>query len=301
MLYYLIGSWSSQLERAGWGFVAELVRYLTFRAAAASLTAFLLCVWLGPRAIRWLGNRWCEPIGGDSERLVQMHRGKRNTPAMGGTFVLAALVTATLLWGNPLNIFVVLGLLTGLGFGVLGAVDDLIKLSGKRRGLLEHEKLWGQTAIGLTVGTALYWVMRTTPCGTQLALPVWPACVSLGCWMIPWAAFVLAGTSNAVNLTDGLDGLASGCLVFSGVAVGILDYVGGHAQWAAYLSVPFVPGCGELAVLMGAMVGATLVFLWFNCYPAEVFLGDTGSLSLGGLLGYSALVARQELLLVIAG
>ncbi len=301
MLYYLIGLWAERLNEAGLGSLAELFRSIVFRASAASLTAFLLCVRLGPRAIRWLAGRWREPIGGDSAQLVEMNRAKKNTPTMGGAFVLASLVIATLVWGNVLNPFVLLGLLVTLGLGSLGAADDLTKLSGRRRGLSEREKLIGQLAIGLAVGVGLFWLVRDTTFGTRLAVPIWPVYVSIGVLLVPWTALVIAGSSNGVNLTDGLDGLAGGCLVFAGAAVGVLDYIGGHARLAEHLSVPYVPGCGELTVLVGAAVGATLGFLWFNCHPAEVFMGDTGSLALGGLLGFAALVPRQELLLVIAG
>ena len=301
MLYYLIGIWPTELERAGFGAFADLCRSIMFRAAAASVTAFLLCVWLGPRVIRWLGSRWREPIGGDSAKLVELHEGKRNTPTMGGAFVLAAIVLATLVWGNPLNMFVFLGLVVVIGLGALGAVDDLTKLTGKSRGLSEREKLFGQLALGLAVGISLYWAVRNSPYGTKLALPIWPVYVSIGWLLVPWVTLVIAGSSNGVNFADGLDGLASGCWVFVGIAVGVLDYIGGHARLAEHLSVPYMPGCGELTVLVGAAVGATLGFLWFNCHPAEVFMGDTGSLALGGLLGYAALVPRQELLLVIAG
>jgi phospho-N-acetylmuramoyl-pentapeptide-transferase len=251
--------------------------------------------------IQWLGRRWREPIGGDSSKLIELQQKKRNTPTMGGAFVLAALVAATLIWGNPFNDFVSLGLIVVVGLAALGAVDDLTKLSGKRRGLSEREKLFGQLALGLAIGFSLYWTVRTSPYGTKLALPIWPLYLPLGWLFVPWVTLVIAGSSNGVNFADGLDGLASGCWVFAGLAVGVLDYVGGHAGLATHLSVPYVPGCGELTVLIGAAVGATLGFLWFNCYPAEVFMGDTGSLGLGGLLGYAALVPRQELLLAIAG
>jgi phospho-N-acetylmuramoyl-pentapeptide-transferase len=301
MLYYIIGFWATELERAGLASLVDLCRSIMFRTAAASVTAFLLCVWFGPRVIRWLGSRWREPIGGDSSRLVELHQGKRNTPTMGGTFVLGSLVASTLIWGNPLNVFVAMGVLLALGLATLGAIDDLTKLAGKRRGLAEREKLLGQLAVGMVVGFSLFWSVRTTAHGTSLAVPIWAAYVPLGWLFVPWATLVIAGSSNGVNFADGLDGLASGCWVFAGLAVGVLDYIGGHAGLAAHLSVPYVPGCGELTVLVGAAVGATLGFLWFNCYPAEVFLGDTGSLGLGGLLGFAALVPRQELLLAIAG
>jgi phospho-N-acetylmuramoyl-pentapeptide-transferase len=301
MLYYLIGFWAAELHRAGLGSVADLFRSIMFRAAAASLTGFLLCVLFGPRAIRWLGSRWREQIGNDSTKLTEMQQAKRDTPTMGGAFVLAALVAATLLWANVLNPFVFLGLVVAIGLGSIGAVDDLTKLTGKRRGLTEREKLFGQVTLALAVGLSLFWITRGSEFGTKLVIPIWAVYVPLGWLVVPWIALVITGSSNGVNLTDGLDGLAGGCLVFAGAAIGVLDYIGGHSKLAAHLSVPFVPGCGELTILVGAAVGATLGFLWFNCHPAEVFMGDTGSLSLGGLLGYAALVPRQELLLVIAG
>lgn len=301
MLYLLIGLWGSELERAGMLSLVELARSIMFRTAAASLTAFMGCIWWGPPVIAWLGRRWREPIGGDSAKLNELHDRKRNTPTMGGAFVIAAIVAATLIWGNPANVYVFLGLVALIGLGALGAVDDLTKLSGRRRGLSEREKLLGQVAIGLAVGFSLFWILRQTPGGPKLAMPIWPVYWSIGWLFVPWAMVVIAGSSNGVNFADGLDGLASGCWVFAGLAVGALNYVGGHARLADHLSVPYVAGSGELTVLMGAAVGAVLGFLWFNCHPAEVFLGDTGSLGLGGLLGYAALVSRQELLLTIAG
>jgi phospho-N-acetylmuramoyl-pentapeptide-transferase len=216
-------------------------------------------------------------------------------------FVLAALLGSTLLWGDVLNVFVVLGLAVTAGLGLLGATDDLTKLRGERRGLSERQKLVGQVALGVVVALGLYAACRDTPYGTKLAVPMYAGYLSIGWLLVPWATLVITASSNGVNLADGLDGLASGCLIFAGAAVGVVDYVGGHSRLADYLSVPYVPGCGELTVMVGAALGAILGFLWFNCHPAQVFMGDTGSLALGGLLGYGALVPRQELLLVIAG
>lgn len=301
MLYYLIGLWATELDSVEPSPLASLFRSIMFRAAGASLTAFLLCLLLGPRAIAWLRGRWRERISSDSDRLAEMQQGKQDTPTMGGVFVLAALVGSTLLWANVVNVFVFLGLTLVVGLGLLGAVDDLTKLRGERRGLSEREKLCGQLALGLSVALSLFWAIRESPVGTKLVLPASLGAVTLGWLVVPWTALVICGSSNGVNLTDGLDGLAGGCLVFTGAAVGVLDYIGGHARLADHLAVPYVPGCGELTILVGAAVGATLGFLWFNCHPAEVFLGDTGSLALGGLLGYAAVVPRQELLLVLAG
>jgi phospho-N-acetylmuramoyl-pentapeptide-transferase len=215
--------------------------------------------------------------------------------------VLGALLVATVLWADLSNVFVVLGLSITGALGLLGALDDFKKLKGDHSGLREFQKLLGQILIGIVAGAAFYACMKETPFGTKLALPVFTIYLSIGFWIVPWVAFVLTATSNAVNITDGLDGLAGGCLVFAGMAVGIFNYIAGHSVLAEYLSVPYVPGSGELTVLVGAAVGATLGFLWFNCYPAQVFMGDTGSLSLGGLLGFAMVVARQELLLLVVG
>ena len=301
MLYYLIGRWASELERIGLGSAAELFGSITFRTAAASLTAFFLCVFTGQRAIAWLRTRWREPIKSDSPRLAEIHGKKQETPTLGGLLVLGTLLGATVLWGDVLNGFVLLGLAVTAGLGLLGTIDDLIKLRNRGPGVTERQKLISQLCVGLAAGLALYLYTRGTAFGTKLALPVITGYVSIGWLLIPWVALVLAASSNGVNLTDGLDGLAGGCVVFAGSAIGVLVYVAGHSRLAEYLSVPYVPGCGELTVLVGATVGATLGFLWFNCHPAEVFMGDTGALALGGLLGYAAVVPRQELLLVIAG
>ena len=191
--------------------------------------------------------------------------------------------------------------MTTLCFGALGACDDWIKLNTKRNGLSVRQKLFVQILSALAIGTLLYWHQRTVPHGLDLVWPLGAGHLWLGGGFLAWSVLVIVATSNAVNLTDGLDGLAGGCMVFAGSAFVALTYLAGHKTMADYLGIPFISGCGELSVVLGAMVGAMLGFLWFNCYPAQVFMGDTGSLPIGALLALAALVSRQEVLLVIIG
>ncbi len=274
---------------------------LTARTAAAAVAAFLLATLLGPTAIRWLKLRCRERIDSASARLNELHASKQNTPTMGGLFVVAAIVLATLVLGDLRTPYVQMSLVAAVGFGGLGALDDWIKLSTQRRGLTARSKLVVQLGLAGILAVWIAETQRELPEALLLRLPPSGLAIPLGVLAIPWTCLVITGSSNGVNLTDGLDGLASGCLVFAGSAFVALTYLAGHADLATYLSVPHVSGSGELSVVLGAMVGAVLGFLWFNCYPAQVFLGDTGSLPLGALLGLAASVTRQEVLLVIVG
>lgn len=274
---------------------------LTLRTALASLTAFVLALLLGPLAIRWLKARFRERIASDSARLDELHANKKDTPTMGGLFILAAACLATLLWGDLASRPVQLGLLTSIGLGALGAADDWIKLSTRRKGLSKTEKLVGQTVLGLLVSWLLYRHQSQYPAGLDLALPGGAVTLGLGVCFIPWSLLVLVGSSNGVNLTDGLDGLAAGCMIFAGTAFTALTYMAGNRVMSEYLQLAHIPGAGEFAVMLGAVVGAVLGFLWFNAYPAQVFMGDAGALPLGGLIGLAALVCRQELLLLVVG
>ncbi len=273
---------------------------ITFRAALAAMLSFGAALVLGPRLISWLRRRFREPIVSPSPRVRELHQHKQWTPTMGGLFVVAGLVGALLLLGDLGNHFVPIVLVTLIGLAVLGAVDDLIKLSGSARGLSAARKLVGQTAIGLAASLLLYAVQRQQPGGLDLFVPMVGSVGNLGWLFIPVATIVIVGASNAVNLTDGLDGLAGGCLITTTCAVAVAAYASGHAGWAAYLGVPHVAGAGELVVVAGAIIGGTLGFLWFNCHPAQVFLGNTGALPLGGVLGLMAVMVRQELWLVLA-
>ncbi|MSR58222.1 MAG: phospho-N-acetylmuramoyl-pentapeptide-transferase [Planctomycetaceae bacterium] len=275
--------------------------FLTARTALAAVTSFLFAVLLGPYAIRWLKARFRERVASASEQLNEIQSDKNSTPTMGGLFILAAVLCSVLLWGDLGSRYVQLGLLVALGFGGLGAIDDWTKLNTAKNGLSIRQKLLGQIGIAAVVGVLLYWQHRDQPLGLKLLWPFGEAGVSLGIGFIAWSILVLVASSNAVNLTDGLDGLAGGCMIFAGTAFVALTYLAGHKVLAGYLQIPFMSGSGELTIVLGATVGAVLGFLWFNCYPAQVFMGDTGSLPLGGLIGLAALVTRQEVLLLVVG
>jgi phospho-N-acetylmuramoyl-pentapeptide-transferase len=275
--------------------------FVTLRAALASVLSFVCALLLGPPAIRWLKGRFRERIDSASARLNELHAGKSQTPTMGGIFVNGAVVAAVLVFGDLGNPFVRIALFVVAAFGALGAWDDWIKLSTRRNGLTVRQKFLVQLAVGTLAALALDIVLRERPHGRDFVWPLGNSAVALGAWFVPWGAFVLVGTSNGVNLTDGLDGLATGCTIFAGSALMAVSYLAGHSVMAGYLEIPFVPGAGELSIVLGALVGALLGFLWFNCHPAQVFLGDTGSLPIGGLLALAALVTRQEVLLVIVG
>ncbi|MCA8999390.1 MAG: phospho-N-acetylmuramoyl-pentapeptide-transferase [Planctomycetaceae bacterium] len=275
--------------------------YLTGRTAMAAVTSFLAAIVLGPYAIRWLKGRFHERIDSASETLNKLHAHKQGTPTMGGLFIMAAVVIATLLWADLSNPYVQIGLFVTITFTALGGVDDWIKLSTNKRGLKARQKLAVQFILAMSAATWIYIEQRQHPLGLEIVFPIGGAVFWLGLGLIPWAAFVIVGTSNGVNLTDGLDGLASGCAVFVGTAFVGLAYLAGHSVLAEYLSIPYMPGAGELGILVSALVGAILGFLWFNCYPAQVFMGDTGSLPIGAIFALAALVTRQEFLLVIIG
>jgi phospho-N-acetylmuramoyl-pentapeptide-transferase len=276
--------------------------FLTARTALASVTAFLLAIGFGPAAIRFLNARFRERIDSGSPRLNELHATKSNTPTMGGLFVMAAVVFAVLIWGDLSSRYVQIGLWIAASFAALGAIDDWIKLRTAQNGLSIRHKLAVQAVLALVASVLLWMENSTKPQGLDLIWPLGEFSIPLGAaGFVAWSLLVIVGSSNAVNLTDGLDGLASGCMVFAGAAFVALSYLAGHKVMADYLSIPFIAGAGELAIVLGAMVGAVLGFLWFNCYPAQVFMGDTGSLAIGGLLALGALATRQEVLLVLAG
>ena len=275
--------------------------FLTARTALAAVTAFLLALLLGPLAIRWLQRRFRERVASDSERLNELHAQKQDTPTMGGLFIVSSIVLSVLVWGDLGNRFVQVALLASVGFATLGGLDDWIKLSTSRNGLKASTKLCIQVVLSLGLGWVLYDALSNHPRGLELIWPIGNAGVWLGGGFVVWAVLVLVGSSNAVNLTDGLDGLASGCMVVAATAFAALCYLAGHSVLAEYLSIPYVAGAGEMTIVMGALVGAMLGFLWFNCHPVQGFMGDTGSLPIGALLGLAALVTRQEVLLLVVG
>ena len=289
------------LERFERLFSGDSRVFLTARTALAGGTSFLLCMIFGPLAIRFLQRRFRERVGSDSAKLNELHAAKNNTPTMGGLFAMGAVAVSTLLWGDLSNVYVMLGLATTIGFGALGAADDWIKLRTSRNGLQAGTKMAWQIGMSLAIAVVLYYQQQGHPQSWEVIWPIGNLGVSLGTAWIFWAILVMAGSSNGVNLTDGLDGLASGCTIFSGSAFMVLTYLAGHKTLSEYLHIPHIPGAGELAIVIGALVGAMLGFLWFNCHPAQVFMGDTGSLPIGALLGLAALVTKQEFLLVLIG
>ncbi len=279
----------------------NVFRYITFRAALAILTALAAGLLLGPWLIRTLR---AHQIGQSiREEGPASHQAKAGTPTMGGLLILAAVVVPVLLWGDLSEPWVWVVTLATLLFGGIGALDDTLKVRrGKNLGLRAWQKLGLQMVFGALVAAGLRLVAgRATYAGT-LTVPFFKTVViELGVFYVPFVALILIGSSNAVNLTDGLDGLAIGAVLIASGTYGIFTYLAGNAKAAHYLQIPSVPGAGEVAVFMAAMVGASLAFLWYNCHPAQVFMGDVGSLALGAAIGCTAAIAKQELVLVIVG
>ena len=277
----------------------NVFNYLTLRAVLATLTALMISFIVGPAMIRKLTQLKI----GQSVRTdgPQTHLVKSGTPTMGGALILVSVVTTTLLWADLSNHYVWVALATLVGFGLIGWVDDWRKVVEKNsRGLPSRWKYFWQSVIGLAIAAYL-WHSASLPAHTGLIIPFFKdATIALGAAaFIALTYFVIVGTSNAVNLTDGLDGLAILPTVMVASALAVFAYVAGHAIFSDYLGLPFVPGAGELAVFCAAMAGAGLAFLWFNAYPAEVFMGDVGALALGGALGVVAVIVRQEIVLFI--
>ena len=301
MLLWLLDRLASAWPDAAFSDGLAALGKITFRASLAAMAGFLLAVLLGPRWIAWLKCRFREPIKSDSPEVRRLHRDKQSTPTMGGLFIVAGILAGVVLLGDLTNCYLQIALLVAGGLALIGAVDDLVKLRGTANGISARSKLAAQLAVATVAAVLLYHHHAAIADGLQLRLPLAGAGFSLGLWFIPLAVVVIVGASNAVNLTDGLDGLAGGCLIFATAAMTVVAYASGHAELAAYLNIPRIPGSGEMTILSGGMIGGVLGFLWFNCHPAQVFMGDTGALPLGGLLGLLAVVTRQELLLVVVG
>ncbi len=281
--------------------VLNVFRYITFRTAGAAVTALVLSLLLGPWFIRSLRRL----AVGQNIREVgpQSHQIKAGTPTMGGLLILFAVLVPTLLWANLTDLYVWIALAVTLGFGAIGFVDDFRKLRRRRNlGLTARAKFALQVLVAAVAAVVLLYLPGVWRFQPTLYFPFFKeAVVHLGLLYVPFVAFVLVGASNAVNLTDGLDGLAIGATLIAAGTYTIFTYVAGNAVVARYLQVPYVAGVGEVAVFCGALVGASLGFLWFNAHPAEVFMGDVGSLAIGGAIGSVAVLAKQEVLLVLVG
>ncbi len=291
MLYWLL------VPLRKFSFVFNVFRYITVRTALAGLTALLLCFILGPWLIRTLKKR---QIGQEIRAEgPQSHYSKKGTPSMGGIMIIACTVIPTLLWGNFSNVYIWLAMGAMVFFGAIGFADDALKVIKKRSlGLTWRRKIAFQFLLAAAIGAVLIWLGLSGKFSLELSLPfvkTWTA--NLGWFYLPWIVFILVGSSNAVNIADGLDGLAIGLTFISATALTALTYIVGNIKWSSYLGIAYVNQAGELTVFAGALAGACLGFLWFNCHPAQVFMGDVGALSLGGTLGLIAILIKQEFLL----
>ncbi len=312
-MFYLAQFIQRQAANTAWAPYFSPLRlfgYITFRSAGAAITALLLSLWLGPKVIDWLkqlkfGQHYldkAEETGGLAARILS----KKGTPTMGGILVVLVLDLTAILWAQW-NALILLTLLSLIVLATLGFYDDYMKITRQSgRGTKSQVKLWVQFALALFIGIYLWLLPETEKLITDVMVPFYKyplpitgmTAVLIG---LAITVFAIMGSSNAVNLTDGLDGLAIGCTLIVTMVFLITTYIAGNAVYSRYLQLPFVPGAGELTVFCAAMIGAGLGFLWFNCHPAQMFMGDTGSLALGGVLGIIAVLIHQPFILVIAG
>lgn len=304
MLYYLAQYLKNAFHPPGFG----VFQYLTFRSAAAAITALLISFIVGPKIIRALQKR---QIGEQAKAELQAtgnHASKKGTPTMGGLIVLTALLVPTLLWADIANVYVLLIVFATAALGAVGFLDDYLKVVKKLpKGLIGRYKIVGQVFVGLIIGCTVYFYPEifSKVFGEIHTLTTVPFAKNVhfdfGILYIPIIIFILTATSNAVNLTDGLDGLAIGTVGISFLALAVIAYFTGNSIFAQYLNTVYLQGSGELVVFCAALVGAALGFLWYNSYPAQVFMGDTGSLALGGALGCMCILLKKEFLLPIIG
>jgi len=292
-------------------FAFNLFRYRTFRAAFAAMTAFLIGIIIGPYIIRMLkAARVSEHVDKkDSSELIDLHKSKAGTPTMGGLLIIGSVLLSTFLWARLDNKYILFSFVTVAVLFILGFADDYIKLvTPQKHGLRKKTKLAFQIALGGVLAVCLYvhinaLYLKGSGAGSAICIPFYARTdIMIPLWLfIISTILVVVGTSNAVNLADGLDGLAIGCTIMAVLVFSVVAYVTGNARFSKYLFIPYTPGTEELAVFCAAILGAGLAFLWFNCFPAEVFMGDCGALPLGGAIGYVAVACRQELLLFIVG
>jgi phospho-N-acetylmuramoyl-pentapeptide-transferase len=295
MLYHILFPLRTELS------VLNVTGYITFRTAAASLSALAISLLLGPWLIRKLQAFQVGQI--IRQEGPTSHRAKAGTPTMGGLLILAGALVPTLLWADLTNVYVWVAILTTVAFGAIGFADDYLKIVRRdHHGLRPRYKILWQAFAATLVGLLLLALAQNGLYNTRLIFPFFKNLIpDLGYWYLPFTVFVLVGWSNAVNLTDGLDGLAISTFAIAATTFTALSYVTGHRELAEYLLIVRFPGVGELTIFCGALVGAALGFLWYNAYPAEIFMGDVGSLSLGAALATVAILIKQELLLIIVG
>ncbi len=278
----------------------NVFRYITFRTALAVLTAMLITFIIGPEVIKRLRRfSVTQQVRDDGP---QTHLGKTGTPTMGGVLIIISILVTVLLWGDLTNKYILVMIFSLVGFGAIGFIDDYLKVVKRdSKGLCGCYKFGAQALLALAIGMFIY-MNPKDPYNDVLSIPFFKKWLfDLGWFYVPFSIFVIVGSSNAVNLTDGIDGLAVGLVGISVLATGILVYISGNFKFSQYLQVLYVPGTGELTVFCGAILGASLGFLWYNSYPADVFMGDVGSLSLGGVLGTLAVITKQEIVLAVVG
>ncbi len=300
MLYNLLTPFA---DHDGLGFL-NIFRYITFRTGCAIITSLTITLIIGPFVIRWLKSKQSEgqpirPLGPET------HFKKAGTPTMGGLMMIVSIVISTLLWMDLFNSFVWIALLVLLGYAAIGFQDDYLKLTRRsHHGMSARNKMLAQIALGSIATFGIVMSMPENPAGlaTGIAFPfIKDYFLNLSIFFVAWSLIVIIGASNAVNLTDGLDGLATVPVAIAASCFGLIAYLAGNSVYTTYLHIPYIPGTGELAILCGAIVGACMGFLWYNAPPAQVFMGDVGSLSLGGVLGAIAVMTKHEIVLAIIG
>ncbi|MCL4548420.1 MAG: phospho-N-acetylmuramoyl-pentapeptide-transferase [Bacteroidetes bacterium] len=297
MFYYLFDWVNQRFSPPGF----DIFRFLTFRSALAAITALVMSLYIGPKIINRLKKQQVDqPIRDDGPKT---HKKKAGTPTMGGLIILFSVVVPVLLWSDIKSTYIILVLFGTIFLGAVGFLDDYLKVVKKLpKGLIARYKLIGQIFVGLVVGLAVYFLPEFAQFNTQTTLPFFKNLNwDFSYLYIPWVVFIITAISNAVNLTDGLDGLAIGTIIIVMLALAIISYISGNVIYADYLNIMYLPGSGELTVFIAAMIGAGLGFLWFNFYPAQVFMGDTGSLALGGAFGVMMILIKKDLLIPILG
>ncbi len=295
MLYHLL------YPLAKYSIVFNVLRYVTFRSIAAFITSLIFSLIAGPAIIRILVKK--SAVEHIAEDVPERHRIKQGTPTMGGLIILISLLFSSLLWNILTNSAIIMMYLTTIWLGVFGFLDDYLKNFVKlKTGLIPRYKLWGQIGISVLLALAIYYNSSDTENVTYLQIPFFKDMyLYLGWAFIPFLVFMIVGTSNAVNLTDGLDGLAAGTLAIAALGLGVMSYLKGNFIVADYLNLEYIYNAGELTVFISAMMGTLIGFLWFNSYPAQVFMGDTGSLTLGGIMAVISILLKEQIFFMIIG
>jgi phospho-N-acetylmuramoyl-pentapeptide-transferase len=297
MLYYLAEFINKKLHPPGF----DIFKYITWRSALAAITAMIISFWIGPKILKKLNEkRVTDEIRDDGPKS---HLVKSGTPTMGGVIILLSILIPVLFWSDIKNTYILVILLSTIWMGIVGFIDDYLKVFKKlKRGLVGRYKLLNQISLGIVVACLIYFLPEFKEINTITTIPFLKNFeFDFSYFYLPIMVFIITATSNAVNLTDGLDGLAIGCVGISAMALAVISYISGNEIYARYLNIIYLPGNGELTIYCAAVVGASLGFLWFNSYPAQVIMGDTGALALGGAIGTLTILVKKEFLLPILG